>query len=114
MANEYRGIEVFGRPRRRSVAAARPRRRLGVFAFCAALVTIGATASGILTAVGGKYEAATLIAYLATGTSVVAVLCGGAALVTGRGRTLGAVAVILGILASPPILTRLLAWAAGL
>jgi hypothetical protein len=34
--------------------------------------------------------------------------------VTGRGREWGGVAVLIGALASPPILTQLLGWASGL
>ena len=45
---------------------------------------------------------------------MVAFLCGVAAVLTGRGRAWGAVAIILGVLSSPPVLTKLLAWASGL
>jgi hypothetical protein len=112
---EYRGIEVFGRPgRRRAAPPSRPRTRLGLLSLGAALITAVSTVAGILAAMGGKYEASILLAYLATGLSVVAVLCGAAAVVTGRGRAWGALAIVLGILSSPPLLTRLLSWASGL
>jgi len=122
MAAEFRGIEVFGRaPRRRAApprrAAARPRVRrvrLGLLAAFAGLVTVIVTVSGILTSMAGRYEPGILLAYLATGTSVVAVLCGATAVVTGRGRRWGVIGILLGILASPPVLTRLLDWASGL
>ena len=113
--SEYRGIEVFTRAgRRRAAAPPRPRWRLGVLSFGAGLATATATATGILLAMGGTYEAAIILAYLATGASVVSVLCGAAAVVTGRGRGWGAVAIVIGILSSPPLLTRLLDWASGL
>jgi uncharacterized membrane protein YcjF (UPF0283 family) len=115
--SEFRGIEVFGpQRRRRATPPARPRRRwrLGVLSFGAALFTVAATTTGILLAMGGKFEASILVAYLATGASVVAVLCGAAAVVTGRGRGWGAVAILIGILSSPPLLTKLLGWASGL
>jgi hypothetical protein len=113
--SEFRGIEVFGRQRRRAATpVARPRWRLGVLAFIAALFTTAATTIGIVLAMGGKFEASILIAYLATGASVVAVLCGAAAVVTGRGRGWGAMAIVIGILSSPPLLTKLLGWASGL
>ncbi|MEJ1230476.1 MAG: hypothetical protein WDM88_07425 [Galbitalea sp.] len=115
MANEYRGVEVFGRGGRRRAPTPPLRRvRLGLLSLGAALVTVVITGVGIGTAMAGDYEAAILLAYLATGTSVVAVLCGAAAVVTARGRTWGAAAVVVGILASPPVLTRLLGWASGL
>jgi len=118
MANEFRGIEVFGRqprgPRVSNVLRARPRNLLGVLALCAALFTVVVTGVGIFSAMTERYEVATWLAYLATGTSVVAVLCGAAAVVTGRGRGWGAAAVLVGALASPPVLTQLLGWASGL
>jgi hypothetical protein len=112
---EYRGIEVFGRqPRRRAAPTKRPRSRLGLLSMGAALLTVVSTIAGIALAMGGKYEASILLAYLATGVSVVAVLCGAASVLTGRGRAWGALAIVLGILSSPPLLTRLLGWASGL
>jgi hypothetical protein len=78
------------------------------------VLTGAVTATGILLAMGGRFEASILLAYLATGASVVAVLCGAAAVVTGRGRGWGAIAIVIGILGSPPLLTRLLDWASGL
>ncbi len=116
--SEFRGVEVFGRQSRRRMVpptrATRPRWLLGVLSFVAAVFTATSTTVGILLAMGGKYEASILIAYLATGASVVAVLCGAAAIVTGRGRGWGAIAIVVGVLASPPLLTRLLDWASGL
>jgi hypothetical protein len=117
--SEYRGIEVFGRsPRRRSPRRAtvriRRRSRVGLVGLLAAAVTATATTVGIALAMAGKYEPSILLAYLATGASVVAVLCGAAAVVTGRGRLWGAIALVLGIVSSPPVLTRLLGWASGL
>jgi hypothetical protein len=112
---EYRGIEVFApQGRRRAAPPPRVRWRLGVLSFGAGLFTGAATATGILLAMAGKFEASILLAYLATGASVATVLCGAAAVVTGRGRGWGAVALVIGILSSPPLLTRLLAWAGGL
>jgi hypothetical protein len=90
------------------------RSRLGLVGLFASLVTVTATSIGIVTSMAGRYESGILLAYLATGTSVVAVLCGAASVVTGRGRRWGAIGIVLGILASPPVLTRLLGWASGL
>jgi hypothetical protein len=115
MAGQYRGIEVFGRASRRASAPrVRSRSRLGILSLLAAAVTVVGTAGGIALAMGGAFELSILIGYLATGASVVAVLGGAAAVVTGRGRGWGALAVVVGILASPPLLTRLLSWASGL
>ena len=113
--SEYRGVEVFGRAgRRRASPPQRPRWRLGALSFGAGLFTAAATTTGILLAMAGNFEASILLAYLATGASVATVLCGAAAVVTGRGRGWGAVALVVGILSSPPLLTRLLDWASGL
>jgi hypothetical protein len=112
---EYRGIEVFARQgRRRAAPTRRPRWGLGVLYLGARRFTAAATATGILLAMSGDFEASILLAYLATGASVATVLCGAAAVLTGRGRGWGAVALVIGILSSPPLLTRLLAWASGL
>jgi hypothetical protein len=116
MSGEYRGIEVFGRqPRRRAEPVKRPHRsRLGLFGLLAGVVTLAATATGIAVSMAGRYEAGILLAYLATGMAVVAVLCGAGSVVTGRGRRWGAIAIVLGVLACPLVLTRLLDWAGGL
>ncbi len=116
MASEFRGIEVFGRQPRRRTPPAPPakRSRLGIIAALAGVVTVIGTVIGISSAMAGRYQSGILLAYLSTGVSVVAVLCGAAAVVTGRGRRWGAIAILLGILASPPVLTRLLGWASGL
>jgi hypothetical protein len=118
--SEFRGTEVFGRQATRRTPASPPRKprasreqrpprvprrsRFGLMALAAALVTAASTVGGILLALGGTFELSILLAYLATGTSVVAVLCGLAAVLTGRGRGWG----------SPPVLTKLLSWASGL
>jgi hypothetical protein len=113
--SEFRGVEVFSATgRRRAAPKARPRWRLGVLSFVAGVFTATVTTIGILLAMGGEYEASILLAYLATGASVVSVLCGAAAVATARGRGWGAVAIVIGILSSPPLLTRLLGWASGL
>jgi hypothetical protein len=116
MSGEFRGIEVFGRqPRRRAEPIRRVHGpRLGYAALFAGVVTVAATSAGIATSMGGHFATGILLAYLATGTSVVAVLCGAASVVTRRGRRWGAIAIVLGVLASPPVLTRLLDWASGL
>jgi hypothetical protein len=116
MSGEYRGIEVFGRvPRRRAEPVKRVRRsRLGFAALLAAGVTVVATSVGVGVSMAGHYETGILLAYLATGAAVVAVLCGAASVVTGRGRRWGAIAIVLGVLACPLVLTRLLDWASGL
>jgi hypothetical protein len=118
--SEYGGIEVFGRqprrraaPRRRSSPAA-ARARLGIVALLASLATVVLTAVGIASAMAGHWDTGTALAYAATATSVVGVLGGAAAVVIGRGRRFGAVAIVVGILASPLLLTRLLDLASGL
>lgn len=115
MANEHRGIEVFGRRRREAVEEA-PRRSstLGVVAFTAAIATVAVVAIGVFTAESGQYAAATSLAYFAIAVSVVAVGGGLFALFLGRGRGWGVAGILIGGLASPLVLTRLLAIASGL
>jgi hypothetical protein len=116
LASEFRGIEVFGRqPRRRADPPPRTTRaRLGVVALFASLVTVAGTSIGISAAMAGHWETGIVLAYVATGTSIIGVLGGATAVVMGRGRRFGAIAIVIGILASPLILTRLLDLAGGL
>jgi hypothetical protein len=90
------------------------RSRLGILSVVAGAFTAASTITGIAASLSSHFEAGILLAYLSTGTSVVAVLCGVTAVVSGRGRRWGAVGVLLGVIASPPVLTKLLGWASGL
>jgi hypothetical protein len=97
------------------VQKARLSPRLGLLGLGAALVTATSTVTGISLALVGKYEASILLAYLATGASVVAFLCGVASVLTARGRAWGAVALRAGraeltARADP----KVLGWASGL
>lgn len=124
MASEFRGIEVFGkqpsnpRPRGRKSRRRAPESvghaRLGLIAFGAAVVTVLGTWLGIVASMADRFETGTVLAWLATVTSVIAVFGGAAAILLGRGRTWGVIALVFGLLASPPLLTRLLDWASGL
>jgi hypothetical protein len=112
-------IEVFGsrRNRRREVEAetgARRRPLLGILSLVVAVITVAIVSVGISLALAGTYLPSTNLAYLATGTSVVAVIGGAAAALLGRGRVWGIAAVVLGLLATPLLLTHLLAWVSGL
>jgi uncharacterized membrane protein YcjF (UPF0283 family) len=92
----------------------RPGTLLGVVALMAALVTIVLVIVGITDAIRGGYAASTSLAYVATGVSIVAVLGGLGAILLDRGRGWGAVAIVLGLVANPLLLTKLLGWASGL
>jgi hypothetical protein len=87
---------------------------LGVASTLAALVTIVLVIVGILGAMRGDYSTSTGLAYVATGVAIVAVLGGLAAILFDRGRGWGAVAIVLGLVANPLLLTKLLGWASGL
>ncbi len=105
-----RGIEVFGRnatvvefgPADRSP-------RTPALGAGAVLIAVAAVAS----LVAAVIERGELFTWIALGASAAAVLLGLVALVTGRGRLTGFVAVVVGALANPWLLTRLLEWAAG-
>jgi hypothetical protein len=115
MASEYRGTEVFGRqPRRRKADPPKRRTDVGILATCLGILTGVLTGVGIGAAMSDKYALATNLAYAATALSVLAVLGGVMAIFTGRGRGWGLLAIVLGILASPPLLTDILNWAGGL
>ncbi|MCU1550007.1 MAG: hypothetical protein JWR36_567 [Glaciihabitans sp.] len=115
MASEHRGIEVFGRRRRTQIdEPVRQSSTLGIVAFSAAIVTVFVVAIGVFTAESGKYASATGLAYFAIAASVVAVIGGLLALLLGRGRGWGVAAILIGGLASPLVLTRLLGMFSGL
>ena len=115
MASQHRGIEVFGRRRHTTnQESARSSSTLGIVSFTAAIVTVVVVAIGVFSAESGQYGPATGLAYFAIVVSVVAVGGGVLALLRGRGRGWGVAAVLVGGLASPLVLTRLLALASGL
>lgn len=121
MANEFRGTEVFGGRRRvpagrRSAPKDRPRpgTALGVIAVLVAIGTVVIVWIGINSAISGKFQLGTTLAYFAVGASIAAVLAGISAIVLDRGRGWGAVAIAIGLAANPLVLTRVLDWAGGL
>jgi hypothetical protein len=87
---------------------------LGILSVAVAILTGILVWIGIAVSLDGDYIAGTSLAYLATGTSVVAIICGASAMLLGRGRTWGVVGIVVGILLTPLLLTRLLAWVSGL
>jgi CBS domain containing-hemolysin-like protein len=114
--NEHQGVEVFTRRRARRTAATvqRPTRILGLVSVVAALLTIVLLWMGMSFALGDRNLVSTYLAYIAIGTSVVATIGGASAIVLHRGRAMGAVAIVVGLLANPLVLTRLLNLAGGL
>jgi len=114
--NEHQGIEVFARRRARRAAATvhRPTRILGLVSVVAALLTIVLFWMGMSFALEGQNLVSTSLAYASIGTSVVAIVGGASAIVLHRGRAMGAVAIVVGVLANPLVLTRLLNLASGL
>jgi hypothetical protein len=118
MANDFRGTEVFGRRPRASGPdtdeTREPGRTLGVVALLAALLTIILVVVGVTSAMHGDYAGGSALAYVATGSSIVAVLGGLAAILFHRGRGWGIIAVVLGLAADPLLLTQVLKWASGL
>jgi len=112
-----RGIEVFGRNativEHGPAERAQRRRALGAVAVLIALTAVAALVAAIMQRSSGSdfVEAFTWIALIA---STLAVLAGLGAVLTGRGRIPGLVAVVIGALANPWLLTQLLNWAAAL
>lgn len=109
MAREARGIEVFGRGAT-VVEVASPAQRTPALGGAAVLVAILATAA----LVGAVIERSDLFTWIALGASAVAVLGGLLALLSGRGRLAGLLAMLLGALSNPWLLSQLLNWAADL
>jgi hypothetical protein len=112
-----RGIEVFGR--NATVVEFGPADRtqrtpaLGAGAVLVAVAGMAAFAAAVIERSRGS-GLVELLTWIALGASAIAVLGGLVALLTGRGRTLGFAAVVLGALSNPWVLTQLLQWAAAL
>ena len=88
-----------------------PRRKtalLGATAFAAAVIAGVLQAVAIVVATGGDYFASTVLAYLSIGLAVLGVVVGVVAIVLHRGRRLGIVAVVVGVIANPFVLLTLL------
>ena len=109
-----RGIEVFGR----GATVVEPRRRprtpaLGVASLLLAVIAVAALAGAVLER-AARSGLAPALTWVALAVSAVAVLAGVAAMLTGRGRRLGLLGVLLGALANPWLLSRLLEAASAL
>lgn len=97
----------------------RPARRPGpvwwpaAAALAAAVVVIVLDAVAVSLAGSGSFLPATVLAWAAIALSTAAVVAGALAIVLGRGRRLAILAVVVGILANPFLLTRLLDLLAG-
>lgn len=72
------------------------------------------TAAGVTIATNGAFPVATLLAYAAIGLSVLAVVCGLAAIITRRGRFWGVAAILIGLVGNPVLLLSLLTLASAL
>ena len=107
MARETRGIEVFGRGA--TVVEVGPRERvprtpaLGAAAILVAVIALAALAAAVV-------ERSELFTWIALVASVVAAAGGLVALLSGRGRLAGLIAIVLGVLANPWSLSQLLLW----
>jgi hypothetical protein len=111
-----RGIEVFGR--NATVVEFGPAdraRHTPALGGGAALIAVAAAVALIAAVVERSRgsDLVDLLTWIALGASAAAVLMGLFALVTGRGRIPGLIAVVVGALANPWLLTQLLTWAAG-
>ncbi len=91
------------RPARRA-----PRALLGIVALAFAVACAALTGAGVTVATNGVFPVATLLAYAAIGFSVLAVIGGLAAMITGRGRFWGVAAILLGLVGNPVLLLSLL------
>jgi hypothetical protein len=114
MARESRGIEVFGRGATivESGGGGAPSRWLGTTALLSSLVALGlfvAAVRALLT--GSDADVFGLSAFIA---SVIGAVLGFGALVSGRGRAVGFIALVVAACANPWVVHRLIDWAASL
>ncbi|CAN5256780.1 hypothetical protein BH09ACT5_BH09ACT5_10610 [soil metagenome] len=93
------------------------KRRTPAFALATALLTAGTVAvhvAAIVVASGGDYPDGTLLAYVAVGLSVLAVITGVVAGIRGPARGWVIAAVVLAVLANPVVLLSVLRFLSGL
>ena len=94
---------------------ARPRRPwLGLGAVALTLATIGVHIAALIVSTAGDFPTGTLLAYVATGISAVAVVAGIVAAILGRGRAWGIAAALVAVLANPLVLLAILRFLSGL
>ena len=117
MVTEPRGIEIFGRDASTIDTSSRanvPRSpALGAASIVLAVLATVAFAGAVIERSFGE-TAANVFTLIARGASVVAVLAGVAALLTGRGRLAGFVGIVLGAASNSWVLGIALTWLAGL
>jgi hypothetical protein len=112
-----RGIEVFGRNATVvEVGSAERSARTPALGGGALLIAVGAVAALVVAIVERSQgsDLVELFTWVALVASAAAVLAGLFALLTGRGRLAGLIAIVLGGLSNPWLLTQLLQWAATL
>ena len=111
------GIEIFGRratvveTTAPATSMSEPRRRrawLGAIALVLGVATAVLTALGVGAAAAGDESAAQWSAIGAIGASILSILIALVAMITGRGRAVGALALVIAVLANPWILLRVL------
>lgn len=90
--------------------AAEPRSRglIGALAVLAAAVVVVLDVVAVNLAASGSFVSATTVAFTAIGFSAAAVVAGAVAIVLGRGRIAGIAGFVVGVVANPYLLTRLL------
>ena len=117
MARESAGIEIFGR--RATIVDTSPRGfvprtpALGAGSVLVAIIAAAAFVAAVIERARGT-DLVELFIWIAMGTSIVAVAMGVAAVITGRGRLPGFLGALLGLVANPWLLSRVLEYAASL
>ncbi|WP_213815555.1 hypothetical protein [Glaciihabitans sp. dw_435] len=83
---------------------------VGVFALALALGAVVLVSVGINLAYADEFAQSSRLAVFAIVVSIAGFLVGGVAVITGRGRSWGAVAMGVSLLANPVVLTQLIGW----
>jgi hypothetical protein len=80
----------------------------GVISLLFAAATVFLFTRGMVLAVDDQFIAARALGFVAIGISIVGFLIGGVAVITGRGRLYGAIAMVFCVIANPVLLTQVL------
>ncbi len=74
---------------------------VGALALASSILTVLTTIAAVVIATNGTYATSTALAFLAIALSIAGIVGGGVAIVLDRGRRLGVIAAVLGLLANP-------------
>jgi hypothetical protein len=100
-------------PQQAEPAPRRPRPWVGLLAITLGLAAAIVQVIAVTTASDGAFEAGIVLGYLAIIIAIAAVVAGIAAIIVRRGRRIGVIGIVIGLIANPLLLLGILRFFAG-